>query len=253
MWLMERYSERHYLSREQMQLIEDALGSDVLAHVGAIVFKGKLAAAIADLKRLVGSLPNKRGDERWPGWRKTITVCSETLNKHPDDTEVEPRRRFTEHLKEAAALVAELGRPARKNNMGINNDRLASWLVHLRWDESCGRLSIERVQRLDHILPGWRKEDILDEQERRWQNALVAYIARVKELGRLPTGLDPCATWMLRQRRAFKQGRLYEGRERALNDAMPGWEKFSRRRGSEQRTDERETTNVPAMSEQAGI
>ena len=75
-----------------------------------------------------------------------------------------------------------------KNDMGINNDRLASWLRHQRWDESRGILPIERVQRLDHILPGWRKEGILDEREQRWQNALVAYMARAKELGRLPTG-----------------------------------------------------------------
>jgi hypothetical protein len=191
-------------------------------------------------------------DDAAPGWRKTIALSSKSLCKRPNAIELELENRFTENLREAAALVAELGRSSRKNNMGINNDRLALWLSHLRWDESRGILPIERVQRLDHTLPGWRKEDILDEQERRWQNALVAYIARVKELGRLPTGLDPYARWMCRQRMAFKQDRLHEGRERALSDAVPGWKKFSRRRGSEQRTDERETTDVPAVSEQAG-
>ena len=192
-------------------------------------------------------------DDAVPGWRKTIAVSSKSLCKRPNATELENENRFTENLREAAALVAELGKSSRKNNMGINNDRLALWLSKLRWVEKLGILPIERVQLLDHTLPGWRKENILDKQERRWQNALVAYIARVKELGRLPTGLDPYARWMCTQRMAFKQDKLHGDRERALSDAVPGWKNFSRGRGSEQRTDEREATDVPAVTEQAGI
>ena len=192
-------------------------------------------------------------DDAVPGWRKTIDLSSKSLCKRLNATELEHENQFTENLREAAALVAELGKSSRKNSMGINNDRLAFWLTHLRWDESRGILPIERAQRLDHALPGWRKEDILDEQERRWQSALVAYIARVKELGRLPTRLDPYAKWMCRQRRAFKKDKLHGGRERALNDAVPGWKKLSRGHGSEQRTDERERTDVPAVTELEGV
>ena len=67
-----------------------------------------------------------------------------------------------------------------------------------------------------------------------------------------PSNRITYAKWMCRQRRAFKKDRLHGGRERALNEAVPGWKKFSRGRGSEQRTDERERTDVPAVTELAG-
>ena len=178
---------------------------------------------------------------------------SEILNKHPDVTELEIEFLFTWNLEKAAALVAELGSFPHRNSSSAAGNRFALWLSHQRWFESLGRLPIERAQSLDHTLPGWRKEDVFDERERQWLNALAAYIARVEELGHLPTGDDPCARWMNAQQNSLKQDTLYEGRERALNGAVPGWKTDSCRHESKQRTDECENTGSPTVSVQAEI
>ena len=89
--------------------------------------------------------------------------------------------------------------------------------------------------------------------EEQWQNALACLVARVKELGRLPTGNGPTAKWMYVQRRALREGRLCESRERALNETVPGWNKVSSSLEREQKIDKRDSTVWPPVSEQAGM
>ena len=192
-------------------------------------------------------------DDVAPGWRSDIALSPESLHKRPSATELEREKRFTLSLGEAVALVDELGRFPALNSMGTQFDRVANWLTLQRRRESCGRLSVERAQRLDHTLPGWRRNNQSDELEQQWQNALAAFIARVKELGRPPSEPDPSAKWMFHQRKLRKQGRLHEGRERCLNEAVPGWNKRASRRESERRIDESESTGLPDVSKQAAI
>ena len=189
-------------------------------------------------------------DNAAPGWRSMLALSSESLHKRLNAIELEHENRFTENLREAAAFVAEFGRLPRANGVCAKKDRLPMWLTHQRRFASLGKLSIERAQRLDHTLPGWRR-DFSDEMEEQWQNALACLVARVKELGRLPTG--PSAKWMHRQRKVLREGRMSESRERALSAAVPGWNKCSSSLESEQRMDECDSTVSPAVSEQAGI
>ena len=190
-------------------------------------------------------------DDAAPCWRSTVVLSLESLHKFPNITELKRESQFTASLTVAAALVAELGRLPRNSGTSSNEDLVAGWIANQRRHALRGTLSIERAQRLDRTLPGWSLEGMPDEGSRRWQKSLASLVARVKELGRLPTG--PSAEWMRKQRRALELGKLLEGRERALNEALPGWNRLSRRRESMKRTAGYESTSLPAVSEQAGI
>ena len=190
-------------------------------------------------------------DDAAPGWRSTVVLSPESLHKFPNITELKRESQFTASLRVAATLVAELGRLPRNSGMSANEHQVAGWIAHQRRHALRGKLSIERAQRLDHTLPGWRKEHMPDEGSRRWQNSLASFVARAKEPGRLPTG--PSAQWMYKQKRALELGKLQEGRESALDEAVPGWNKLSSRRESVKRTDSFQSTGLPAVSEQAGI
>ena len=188
-------------------------------------------------------------DNAAPGWRSSIDLSPEGLHKRPTAIELERDEKFTAGLRQAAAYFAEHGRFPPLNSMarGHAYNQIATWIAEKRKFELWGRLSIERVQQLDHSLPGWRKSDVSDEREQRWQDAFADLVARVKELGRLPTSPDPSARWMYRQRTSLKHGRLHEDRLRAVNEAIPGWNKVSSRRESVQRTDVLKSSVKPAV------
>ena len=192
-------------------------------------------------------------DDAAPGWRCMIALSSEGLLKRPTATELELENRFTVSLREATAFVAEFGRLPRVSGLSSKTNRLAMWLAAQRRCASRGKLSIERAQRLDHTLPGWRKVEFTDEMEGQWQNALASLVARVKQLGRLPSRNGPSAQWMYRQRKALKEGRLCASRERALSEAVPGWNTHSSKLEREQRIGECDSTGSPAVSVQAGM
>ena len=192
-------------------------------------------------------------DDAAPGWRDTIALMPESLQKYPSATDLERENRYTAHLKEAAAFVAKVGRLPRYSGKDANNDRLASWVAKQRRSESLGMLSIERARSLDHALPGWRKGEHSHQLEQQWQASLARLVARVKELGRLPTGSETSAQWMCLQRKHLREGKLHEGREGALNEAVPGWKSTSSKRESEQMTDKCESTGLTAGSKQARI
>ena len=191
-------------------------------------------------------------DDAAPGWRSRIALSSENLHKRLTAAELEREDCFTAHLREAAALVAELGKFPRANGTDTSTGRVAYWLKQQRKGNSSGKLSIERVQQLDHTLPGWRNINCFYEGEHRWQASLTTFVARVKKLGRRPTA-DPSARWMYWQRQALRMGILLKGRERALSEAVPGWNKPLSRRKRKETTDECEGTGLAAMSEQTGI
>ena len=193
-------------------------------------------------------------DNAAPGWRSTIAVevSQDSLQKRPTAKELELENMFTANLREAAALFAEHGSIPCDTLLGTSKYGVARWVINQRRKVSTGRLPVKLAQRLDDALPGWRKGRISDSQEKQWQNWLTAIIAQVKHTGRLPKNPEPSAKWMYTQRTALKLGRLHEGRERALNEALPGW-KLSRRLKSEQRTGESETTGSTVVNGQAGI
>ena len=168
-------------------------------------------------------------DKAAPGWRSTIALSPEKMQKRPNAREIEHDNRFMTFLNEAAVLVAENGGMLRKGELATNKNRVANWLAHQRNKKSMGTLPFERIQRLDHTLPGWQNADYTCELERRWPASLASLVARVKELGRLPRGMDPSAKWLCGQKAIFKEGRLRKDRERALNEAVPGWNTLSSR------------------------
>ena len=176
-------------------------------------------------------------DDAAPGWRSSIAVSPEGLHKRLTAAELEEEDRFTANLRDVAAFVAEHGSIPRDSKMGTATDHLAVWLVSQRRQVATGRLSVERVQHLDHTVPGWRKGQGGGEGGRRWQDSLASLAARVKELGRLPIGSERSAQFMRMQRYKLKQGSLSEDRVRALDEAVPGWNEWSRRRLNEQSTD----------------
>ena len=132
-------------------------------------------------------------DDAAPGWRRTIALSPEKLHTLPHSTELEHGTRVPANFREAAESV---------DNVGTNNDRVATGLADPR------------------------KNSL----ERQWQASLAILVAEVKKLGRLPTKRSVSTTWMYTQQEAFRKGRMYEGRERALNEALPGWNKHSKRR-----------------------
>ena len=192
-------------------------------------------------------------DDAAPGWRSMIALRPASLQKCPIAIELERENHYTVNLRKAAAFVAEFGRLPRRNGKDPDNDRLASWVTLQRRNECHGILSIERAQRLDNTLPGWRKVEPSHELEQRWQATLARFVAQVKELGRLPTGTGPFVKWIKLQRKHLREGKLHEGREGALNEAVPGWKSTSSRRESEQPTDQCESTGLTARSKYAGI
>ena len=192
-------------------------------------------------------------DDAAPGWRTSISLGPDSLQKRLDASALERENRFTESLRGAAALLAELGRLPRVNDMGTEQVRVAMWLSDQRRNKSLGILSGERVRQLDHSVPGWRDAEYTDERERQWQTALASLAARVKEFGRLPTGNGPNARWMHAQRKALQRGWLCEGRKSALNEVVPGWNEVSSTRESEHRAHECESTGLPTVSKEAGI
>ena len=98
-------------------------------------------------------------DNAAPGWRSTIAVevSQDTLHKRPTVKELEVENMFTANLREAAALFAELGSIPFGSVLGTRKYGVAHWLQNLRRKVSTGRFPVERAQRLDHALPGWRK------------------------------------------------------------------------------------------------
>ena len=177
-------------------------------------------------------------DDAAPGWRSSIAVSPEGLHKCLTAAELEQEDRFTANLRDVAAFVAEHGSIPLNSKMGTATDYLARWLASQRRQVAKGRLSVERVQLLYHTVPGWRKGHGGGERERRWQDSLASLVARVKELGRLPTRTERSTQFMWMQRYKLKQGRLSEDRKRALDEAVPGWNERLRRREKEQSTDE---------------
>ena len=192
-------------------------------------------------------------DDAAPGWRITIALRPESLQKYPNAIELRRENLFTANLKEAAAFVATVGRLPQCTGKDPDSDRLAYWVAAQRRNESLGMLSFERAQRLDITLPGWRKVEPSHELEQQWQASLAGLVARVKELGRLPTGTEPSVKWIYLQRKHLREGKLHEGREGALNEAVPGWKSRSSKRESQQITEQCESTGLIAGSKQAGI
>ena len=189
-------------------------------------------------------------DDAAPGWRSSIAVSPEGLHKRLTAVELELEDRFTANVRDVAAFVAEHGSIPRDSKRGTATDYLAVWLANQRKHVPTGRLSVERVQHLDHIVPGWRTGQGRGGWEQRWQDSLASLVARVKELGRLPTRNERSAQFMYMQRYLLKQGSLSEDRKRALDEAMPGWNERSSRRENEQSTD---STGSPILSGQARI
>ena len=90
---------------------------------------------------------------------------SYNFNKRPITTELEGENVFAAILSQAASFVAKHGRLPRRSGMCPKQDGMAVKMSGIRRMESLGKLSIERVQFLDDILPDWQKTDILDEWE----------------------------------------------------------------------------------------
>jgi hypothetical protein len=130
-----------------------------------------------------------------------------------------------DRLAEAAAFVARHGRPpARTDDAGDEERRIAAWIGAQRRADREGRLADERRSRLDALVPGWASVG-----EAAWRTRAAQLTAFTAEHGRLPAVRETdaeargLAVWLGRQRALAGAGRLPDARERWLRLHVPGW------------------------------
>jgi hypothetical protein len=113
------------------------------------------------------------------------------------------------------------------------NFRLGNWVATQRFRNSSGKLTPERVGRLE-ALPHW-SWNLFSEQ---WQNGfahLVRFADREKHARVRTDHVERdyrLGTWVARQRVAYRRGKFEPERARRL-EALPGWEWSSRKRKGE--------------------
>ncbi len=108
---------------------------------------------------------------------------------------------------------------------------LARWVLQQRRDSARGRLPPSRRAALDDLGFAWRADDA--RQDDLWERRLRQVVAFKERHGhcRIPTGSPPrrrtsLATWVLRQRRLRRRGRLDPKRARRLDEIGFLWDSF---------------------------
>ncbi|BBY41780.1 DEAD/DEAH box helicase [Mycolicibacterium celeriflavum] len=148
----------------------------------------------------------KRRLEEVPGW---------SWNPHTDSWE----RAFG--LLEQYA--AEHGNARPPDSYRVDNFGLGAWVGIQRGAQRKGKLTAERVRRLER-LPGW----VWDHRAANWEEGMEKLLQFVKSQGhcfvpqRVPFDGYPLGTWVARQRRDYARGSLDLERQRRL-DEVPGW------------------------------
>jgi hypothetical protein len=120
-------------------------------------------------------------------------------------------------------FVAREGHARVPNKHVEGNFKIGSWITNQKTALRKGRLSPDRVARLQ-ALPGW----VWDQEEARWEEAfdrLQSFARReghARVLADYREGDFALGPWVQRQRRAWKTGRLAPDRAVRL-EALPGW------------------------------
>lgn len=128
--------------------------------------------------------------------------------------------------------VTTQGNPYVPRDLRVNGVNLGLWVQNQRSRRK--RLTKLQHQRLEG-LPGWS----WDPRQATWDRSYVALMAFVDREGHCEVPPDlieediPVGRWVLKQRAAFRSGRLAADRRRRL-DAIPGWRWLPHEEGWEQ-------------------
>ena len=97
---------------------------------------------------------------------------------------------------------------------------LGNWLIRQRNDYRYGRLSAERIEKLESIGFSWK-----DKYERQWEEQYNKAKVFYQENGHLfiPARLSALSGWVAAQRAKRKEGKLSEEQIDALNDIGMNW------------------------------
>jgi hypothetical protein len=130
---------------------------------------------------------------------------------------------WEEHFEELQSYVEREGHARVPSKYGKGGSKLGHWVVNQRVQGRSGRLSPNRVARLE-ALPGW----VWSPHEARWEegfDGLQSFVAREGH-ARVPysqtDGELKLGHWVGAQRRAWKAHRLSPNRIAKL-EALPGW------------------------------
>lgn len=147
-------------------------------------------------------------DRRLPGWRGDI-------NGRGGDHE----SRWNAHLERLTAAVEQLGRLPRQC------ESEGRWLADQREAAKKGKISHERRQKLDALVPGWDTK-----RDQVWQARLETAVAFHETSGRMPKRREPAGQWLVDQRQRARKGTLSPERRALLDQQLPGWDARSQGR-----------------------
>jgi hypothetical protein len=132
----------------------------------------------------------------------------------------DPDRRWRARLQELDRFLA--GHQRRPHSPRNETDRgpgsewaLAHWLTTQRSEHRTGRLPVHRERGLDRVLPSWRLDDRMIENEARWRLRLAGLLRFLQDNGRLPKRPgtpgdrgNSLAVWLGTQQAAHRAGAL---------------------------------------------
>jgi superfamily II DNA or RNA helicase/ribonuclease BN (tRNA processing enzyme) len=142
--------------------------------------------------------------ESIPGW------------KWAEVKEGTPETIWNSTFKEVEKFVEEKGRlPTQREPNGM-------WCLNQRQNHRKGKLSEERISKLESI-PGWKWAEVKEgTPETIWNSTFKEVEKFVEEKGRLPTQREPNGMWCLNQRQNHRKGTLSDERISKL-ESIPGW------------------------------
>ena len=113
------------------------------------------------------------------------------------------------------------------------DEECGEWLSRQRQSFKKGKLSEERIKKLEEIGKDWNKslEEINSEK---WEENYEKVKKFYEENGRFPTQAEECGAWLNHQRRYAKKGELSEERIKKLEEIDKDWNKSQEEQDNEQ-------------------
>ncbi|MGM9878718.1 MAG: helicase associated domain-containing protein, partial [Bacilli bacterium] len=101
-------------------------------------------------------------------------------------------------------------------------EECGNWLNTQRQSVREGKLSEERMKKLEEIDKDWNKskEEINSEK---WEETYEKVKTFYEENGRLPKQTEECGGWLNKQRQSFKKGKLSDEKIKKLEEIDKNW------------------------------
>ena len=140
---------------------------------------------------------------------KKLEEIDKDWNKSKEEINSE---KWEENYEKVKKFYEENGKlPTRDEECG-------NWLDTQRQSVRKGKLSEERIKKLEEMDKDWNKS-----LEKRWEENYEKLKKFYEENGRFPTQAEECGTWLNAQRQSFKNGKLSEERIKKLEDIDKNW------------------------------